>query len=458
IALWADLLIQQNEREKAIGILESFAGRHPDDAQAQAELALALLRSARAEDAMSVFKKIPADKLTPQIRFSYAQALSAERRFQEAEKQLSAAVEEDPEYSEAWQLLALTLEEQGRAREAMTIYTRLLGEDPDNRSARLFLLRYHLRSGNTENAISVVAESQDPLRFAVAASAILLEEKQYAQAESLMSSLTRLPDMPADLYFYYAALLYEGGGDLDRALQFLTLVPADGEEHDKVLRLRVRILCELKRFPEAVSALRELLQVHPDDFESTMLLAELLIRQENFEEAGSLLTKVVAAQPDNENALLQQALLKEMQGKRDEAMVLMEKLIVKFPENAMALNFIGYNLADRGVELDRALDLIQRALESEPDADFIVDSLAWAHFRRGELDLAWKHIQRAVSLANQKGNVDPAMIEHLGDIAKARGDRARAKQAWQQSMELFLKFNFKDDADRVREKLKKVQP
>jgi len=407
---------------------------------------------------MKVFQKIPAEKLTPQIRFAYAQALNVERRFQEAEKQLSAAVENDPEYSEAWQLLALTLEEQGRAREAMTIYTRLLGEDPDNRSARLFLLRYHLRSGNTENAISVVAESQDPLRFAVAASAMLLEEKQYAQAESLMSRLTRLPDMPADLYFYYAALLYEGGGDLDRALQLLTLVPTDGEEHDKVLRLRIRILCDLKRFPEAVSALRALLQVYPDDIESTMLLAELLIRQENLKEAGELLVKVVAAQPDNENALLQQALLMEMQGKRDDAMALMEKLIVKFPENAMALNFIGYNLADQGIELDRALDLIQRALESDPDADFIVDSLAWTHFRRGELELAWKHIQRAVTLANQKGNIDPAMLEHLGDIANARGDRARTRQGWQQAMDLFLKFNFKDDAERVREKLKQVQP
>ena len=455
VSLQADLLIQHNSREEAIELLRSFAAGHPADGQAQAELALALLRSGRTEDAMTVFRRIPEKQLTPQIRFAYAQALNVSGRFAEARVQLNAAVKEDPEYSEAWQLLALTLEELDRKAEAKKIYRNLLDSDPDNRSARLFLIRLLLQEKNMDAVVATISESHDPLHFSVASAAMLMDEKLADQAEKLLSRLEKQPGMPEGIYFYHAALLYETGMDPERALSLLDRLSRGSPEYDKALRMKVRILYERKRFPEALQALDDMRRLRPTDVEPLLLTAELLTLQKDFKAADKVLAEALHLQPDNENAAFQQAYLQEVMGNRPKAMALMEKVVEKFPDNALALNYVGYNLADGNRELDRAYALLQRAVELEPEADFILDSLAWVHFRRGELEDAWEQIQKALDASDKSGPGDPAMFEHYGDIAFARGDGKNARQGWQKALELFQGMDFPEDAARVRLKLEK---
>lgn len=455
ISLQADLLIQRNAREDAIKLLSEFATTHPADEQAQAELALALLRSGRTDDAMEIFRQISEKQLTPQIRFAYAQALNVSGRFSEAKSQLNTAVKEDPEYSEAWQLLALTHEELGNMNEAKKIYKKLLESDHENRSARLFLIRLMLKENNSDAVVATVTESNDPLRFAVAAAAMLMDEKRILQAEKLFSILEKHPDMPNGIYFYHAALLYESNMNLERALEILGKVNANSPEYDKRLRLTVRILYGLKRFPKALQVLDELHSLHPSDVEPLLLTAELHTLQKDFKAADKALLKVLRIQPDNENATFQQAYLQELQGHRTRAMELMEKVIEKFPDNALALNYVGYNLADDNRDLDRAYRLIQRAAELEPEANFILDSLAWVHFRRGEIDEAWEQIQKAVKTSDTEKRVDPAIYEHYGDIAAARGDKEAAHHGWSNALDMFQSMDYPEDVARVKLKLEK---
>ena len=456
VSLRADLLIQHNKRDEAISLLRNFAEKHPADGQAQAELALALLRSGQNDEAMTVFRRIPEKQLNPQIRFAYAQALNVSGRFTEAQKQLEAAVKEDPEYAEAWQLLALTLEELGNKAKAGSIYRKLLENDPENRSARLFLIRLLLQDGKNEAVLSTVADSQDPIQFAVAAAAILVDEKKLDQADKLFIRLEQQKDMPEGLFFYHAALLYESNVDVPRALSLLERISSQRPEYDKALRMKVRILYEEKRIPEALSTLKELRLLHPSDVEPLLLTAELYGVQKDFKAAEKAIAEALRLQPDNEHAAFQHAYLQELQGNRRKAMELMEAFIVKFPENALALNYVGYNLADENRELDRAYELIRRAVELAPDADFILDSLAWVHFRRGELDAAWEEINRALDASDKNTPHDPAMLEHYGDIAAARGDVDSARQGWKNAMELFTSMGYDEDAARVRLKLEKL--
>jgi len=290
----------------------------------------------------------------------------------------------------------------------------------------------------------------------VAASSVHMEEKQMEKTERLLERLEKLPEMPAALYFYHAALLFENGGAPERMLGLLALVPDNCDEYDRAMRMKVQLLYDLRREAEALEAVEIVRQLNPKDAEPLILKSELLVRLKKLPEAEKTLKEALAAHPNNEKLCFQFAYLHEIKGERKEAMRLMEDVVLRFPENALALNFVGYNLADSGKELERALTLIRKASELEPEADFITDSFAWVCYRLGRHEEAWELIQRAVHLSQKNNNEDPTILEHYGDIALTQNEREGARLAYKASLELFLKHNLKNDAERVHSKLKKL--
>src|SRR4029077_14477999 len=58
----------------------------------------------------------------------------------------------------------------------------------------------------------------------------------------------------------------------------------------------------------------------------------------------------------------------ERAGDFDKAVTLFKKAIELDPSNDEACNYLGYMWADKGVHLDEALDLIQKALKEKPES------------------------------------------------------------------------------------------
>jgi tetratricopeptide (TPR) repeat protein len=83
-------------------------------------------------------------------------------------------------------------------------------------------------------------------------------------------------------------------------------------------------------------------------------------------------------------------------------------------------------LADRGVRLDEAVGLIQRALAEEPFNGAFLDSLGWAYFKQGKFERARKELERAVA----RTAYDPTVREHLGDVYAKLGRPAQALAEW----------------------------
>ena len=120
-------------------------------------------------------------------------------------------------------------------------------------------------------------------------------------------------------------------------------------------------------------------------------------------------------------------------GKKSESLELMEQLISRYPDYPEVLNFVGYCLIEDKRDIDRALSLIKRADSLIPNRAYIVDSLAWAFFAKGEIKKAWVEINRAVSLEDSN---DPTIWEHYGDIAQAIGKKKDAKIGWEKAIKL----------------------
>lgn len=115
------------------------------------------------------------------------------------------------------------------------------------------------------------------------------------------------------------------------------------------------------------------------------------------------------------------------------------------PDSALANNNLGYQLAERNVNLEEAERLIRRALEADKGARKEVgeegenaaylDSLGWVLFRQGKADEARDWLEKAAALPD--GADDPTVWDHLGDVYAKLGQAGKAREVWAKSLKLY---------------------
>jgi Flp pilus assembly protein TadD len=126
--------------------------------------------------------------------------------------------------------------------------------------------------------------------------------------------------------------------------------------------------------------------------------------------------------------LYETALAADRIGKFDVAEQLWQKLIKVKPDHAHAYNALGYSLTERGVRLEEAQQLIDKALALLPDDPFILDSKGWVQFRLGDKQAALATLQKAFSK-----RPDPEIAAHLGEVLWALGRQDDARKVWSEA-------------------------
>ena len=102
------------------------------------------------------------------------------------------------------------------------------------------------------------------------------------------------------------------------------------------------------------------------------------------------------------------------------------------PDDPNVLNFLAYSWVERGLNLDQGFEMLNRAVEMQPDSGAIIDSLGWAYYQLGEYDEALPHLERAFQLNPWSWEI----AEHVGDVYW-RLDRTReAQYFWARALDL----------------------
>ncbi|RMF54915.1 MAG: tetratricopeptide repeat protein, partial [Calditrichaeota bacterium] len=95
------------------------------------------------------------------------------------------------------------------------------------------------------------------------------------------------------------------------------------------------------------------------------------------------------------------------------------------------LNNFSYSLAERGIRLEEALEMANRALELEPNNGAFLDTVGWIYFKLGDYQQALYYIKRAVE--HREGSAE--VLEHLGDVYYQLGEQEKAQEYWQKAYE-----------------------
>jgi tetratricopeptide (TPR) repeat protein len=460
------VLYETHRFPKAHAVLRRAVALKPREPDPYLLLAEMALESGQVDDAVHAVSELADASGEPIGLKRLGQALAEKADTARARPLLARAAQLDPGDVETWVALAGVQEALGTPAAAEESLARALESDSDNRDALLNAGRLALRAGAPGRARAyldrALALSEDPdLTLRVAFT--WLTGQRTAEASSVLDGARRAGSVDGRVSFY-AGLLHERAARWSEAIRAYAEVPPASELFRDARLRRASALGRARRSPEAVALLRAALVATPDDLalypayaealevgghaaegerflreamaargapELTEALAVLLERQGRTPEAIALLTRAVDSKPRQESLLFSLASTYERAGDHARSVARMREVLALNPDNAAALNFIGYSLADQGLDLDEAERLLHRALELRPETGAFLDSLGWVFFRRHDFGRAVSTLERAAALEPD----EPVIAEHLGDAYLGVSRKQDAVSAYRRALE-----------------------
>ena len=179
-----------------------------------------------------------------------------------------------------------------------------------------------------------------------------------------------------------------------------------------------------------------------------IVLAEILEDQKDYQRALEVLKKAVKTFPQDASIHFRLGVIYDKMQSKDMCIKEMRQTISLDPNHAEALNYLGYTYAEMGENLDEAEKLIKKALEIKPEDGYIIDSLGWVYYQKGQYKKALEILKKAHKLASK----DPIITEHLGDVYSKNGLYQEALKYYRQALKLKP-----DNPENILLKIKKLE-
>ncbi len=382
-----------------------------------------LLRAEKVQDPGGPFLLGLADAFEIWLRSSPKEAATIKPKILQLLKKAAEETFEDPVMR---QRLADQLLARGEAKLAGKIYLDLLDEFQDTPG-----IRDNLR----EKLANIYLQGQD-------------RKKAAAQLEAIVrDNPTRYPQA----YFFLGSMAFDAK-DFPKAADYfskLLVIAPDLEEPYYDLAL---IKITLDKPGEAMEILDKARSRFQQSFRGEFFTALALCKLKNFSEAirhfNTAEVVGTGTDPKRVDAAFYFQFGAACERNKDfpEAERNFLKSLQIQPRFAECLNYLGYMWADRNEKLDRALELIQKAVELQPKNGAYLDSMGWVLYRLKRYDESLNYELKAVQYLEEP---DPSLYDHLGDIYLALGQAVKAREAWEKSVKI-------EPSEEIRKKLQSL--
>jgi tetratricopeptide (TPR) repeat protein len=436
----------------------------PDNAEARFTAATELARGGRPREAFTQMSAIPPGKGATNFAGIAASALDLPT--QQRQEMLDALGRRQDGSTDVLIAQALLLQSLDRNDEALAIVAKVLEKEPESYQALLLEAQIYQNTGDLPKAYARIeraleAKPRDKrLRLQYAR---LLARSDPAKSEEQFRILVEQNPDDAELRLALA-LLYRESGQYERMSEELNALLAEGSQSSAA---HFYLAQDAERRGDTADAIRNYLEIRP----GTMFMAavsrasELIVASEGIEALGPplaqlrarwpaqalpltlleseirvekgdtggalrLLDGALAADPDEPGLLYARSMVHEK--RRDiPAMERDLRAMLRLdPDSALALNALGYSLANLTDRYAEALALIQRALALKPDDPAIIDSMGWVHYRMGRNEEALRYLRQAFARYP-----DHEVAAHLGEVLWVSGSRDEARAVWKQGLE-----------------------
>ena len=454
------------EDERALSSALIWANAAPDNLEAQRSAAIQLAQAKRYNEAMQRMEKVLLANGDTQFDFLALSAAQSDPKTLQALLQsfdrllvkypnnqqliFSKAIllNQDGRTADALRLLesqprkhavvatillrSRLLSQLDRAEEALPLLRNALKKQPEDSRLRITYARQLIELNRLEEARAEFIElleqspSDDDLRFSLAL--INMDLEAWLEAQVYLEELIARGSH-SNAAQYNLGRVFEELQDTDQALTAYNAVQT-GNNYLAAQQRIIALLLSNDRLSEATTHFDRQRTMRTDLAVQLYLIeAEGLSSNNHIETAWIRINQGLKYYKDDPSLLYTRAMVAE---KRNDLVQLEQDLRVILqsnPDNAMALNALGYTLADRTDRLDEARQLIERAHELEPNDAAITDSLGWVYFRLGDLQTAERLLREAFN-----AYPDAEVAAHLGEVLWQQGKRSEARRAWNQAL------------------------
>jgi len=280
-------------------------------------------------------------------------------------------------------------------------FKRLVEQDSANYSARLLLAEGYFYADQLDNArqaaLPLLKNEERRARANLLLGRIATGQNMLDEAKTYFEELTRIsPQNPRAWEFL--AVIYLQSGEFEKCAALLEKALETLPDDQNLLSLYGNALQQLNRYSDAVAPLKKAHQLDSSDLNTTVTLGLVYDELHMYPPLDSLYS-----------AALQQ-----------------------FPDNALLLNNYSYSLGERGIQLERAMEMVRRALQVEPNNAAYYDTAGWIQYKLGKYQQARDDILKSLEIQPE----NPEVVEHMGDVYQKLGDIEKARQYWNNALRL----------------------
>lgn len=332
------------------------------------------------------------------------------------------------------QLVGNFFERTGRSEEANRLYQTFKTDNPDSSMIDQVILGYQQRRTGGQKAQPLIGDAGQGLAEAMFDLGSALHQEGAQETALLFGQLALhlRPGLPlAQLMVGDILASRDHHGQALGYYQALKNDPVLGQ----TARLReATALGKLDRKDEAITAFRQIAAENPDESSPMVWLGDLYRGLERYEEAvdayGEALRRNQPLKQPDWPVLYARAMSLDKLKRGTESEADLKEALRLQPNEPYLLNYLGYTWIDRGVNLEKARDMVLQAVALRPRDGYIMDSVGWALYRLGDFEGAVNRLEQAVELQP----VDPTINDHLGDAYWRVGRRHEARFQWNRAM------------------------
>jgi tetratricopeptide (TPR) repeat protein len=351
----------------------------------------------------------------------------------EANRVLESSTGFDPGDPEPWLALSNVRGRAGDLAGALEAAAGAVKADPENHLAQLrraeLLIDIGLREGNEAqvleagtivDAVIVKDPSNSEAAFVLGKSKIAQGDPDGA-VEHLRDALAAKPDWAQAHFVLGSALLMTGDlhrarAELARAVELnAALLPAQ--------KLLVRVHAELGEHEYSIQNGRRYLEREPGDDEVRIIVAQSMVRLAMFDDAMEMLEKI-PEQGRSVEALFAVGRVSMAQGDVEKAQKFMELAAAEKTHDPNILNSLVAIYESQG-ELESGLNLLQEALEANPDSADLWHVSGLSQIRQKNLQEAQSAFEKAIEL-------DPGRVESYNQLARLYASSGKLNRALEQ--------------------------